>query len=104
MTEAGPDEERYVAISELRRLGVSESEIIRLVSSYPLERIQRQLRWLALRKVWKAAAFIVAAIIGDYDPPAAMYEEAALNSPESAAPSSNSPSSGQIPKESTDEN
>lgn len=87
-----PNERRTIAIEQLRRLGVSERKIRQLIDSYPLERIERQLRWLPKRSFWKASAFIVSAVLQDYDPPAALYEEAALNSDITATDSSNSPS------------
>ncbi len=64
----------------LLKLGVSRSQIMELVERCPLERIERQLKWLPLRKPRKPSSLIVSAIKEDYEEPAAALEQAAASS------------------------
>ncbi len=62
---------RLVPIAiELQQLGVSQSGVRELLSQYPPEIIERQLRYLPYRKKPKRpSAFIVDAIRNNYSPP-----------------------------------
>lgn len=64
----------------LLKLGVSRSQIMELVERYSLERIEKQLQWLPLRRPRKPSSLIVSAIKENYEAPAAALEQAAENS------------------------
>jgi hypothetical protein len=59
--------------AELRTLGVSHAGVVDLLTNYSLEVIERQLRYLPLRKAKRKSAFIVQAIRHDYSPPNELY-------------------------------
>jgi hypothetical protein len=65
---------------ELLKLGVSRSQIMELVERYSLERIERQLQWLPLRRARKPSSLIVSAIKEDYELPSAALEQQPENS------------------------
>lgn len=54
---------------ELQKLGVSRAGCIELLSSYPLEDIERQLQYLPYRKAKRPEAFIIEAVRNGYSPP-----------------------------------
>jgi hypothetical protein len=54
---------------KLRAYGLSSEEARFLVATYPLERIERQLSWMGMRRALHPARFLRAAIVGDYEPP-----------------------------------
>ena len=55
---------------QLIRLGVPRDEVQRLVNAYPLESIFEQIEWLPLRGAKSPVRYLIAAIEGDYEPPA----------------------------------
>lgn len=56
--------------------GVSEDQVSRILFSYPPDLIEAQLEWLPHRKAKKKASMLVASIERNYEPPAALYEQA----------------------------
>lgn len=64
-----PDDRSVAAAAELMRLGVSRVMIVDLLVQYPIERIERQLKFLPMRKCRRPEAFIVEAIRNDYSAP-----------------------------------
>jgi hypothetical protein len=50
--------------------GVSDKVLVDLLVAYPLDLIERQLRYLPYRKAKKPVSLLVAAIQNDYEPPA----------------------------------
>jgi len=64
----------------LLKLGVGRAQILELVETYPLERIEQQLAWLPLRRARKPSSLIVASIKQNYELPAAALEQTAADS------------------------
>jgi hypothetical protein len=56
----------------LLKIGLTPEQADRLLTSYPHERIRRQLEWLPLRGAKNRASFLIAAITHDYGPPQSM--------------------------------
>lgn len=72
MTET--DGARAVRLAlELRKLGVSHTRTVELLSHYDHATIDEQLRWLPWRKCNRPAAFIIEAIRDNYSPPNEFY-------------------------------
>jgi len=63
------DDRSVAAAAQLMRLGVSRSGIVDLLAHHPIETIERQLRWLPLRKSRRPEALIIDAIRNDYSAP-----------------------------------
>lgn len=53
----------------LLNIGVASEQIEYLLSTFESERIEKQLQWLPFRHARHASAYLVAAIIGDYEAP-----------------------------------
>jgi hypothetical protein len=62
----------------LLALGVPKEEVDDLVAHHPVESILEQIAWLAYRDAKRPARFVVAAIRGNYEPPARVRLERAL--------------------------
>lgn len=57
------------AAAEMMRLGVSRLGIVDLLAHYPIETIERQLKYLPLRKAKRPEALLIDAIKNDYSAP-----------------------------------
>lgn len=68
-----PEDAVDEATAQVRRrllsLGVSKEQVVFLIDTFDVERIQNQLDWLPYRNARKPAHFIVAAIEDDYEEP-----------------------------------
>lgn len=68
-----PDEaaltEKEELILELVHVGVGLRKAHSLVDQFPAERIQKQLRWLPMRRARREAPLLISAIEKDYGPP-----------------------------------
>ncbi len=53
----------------LQAFGIPPGEIDDLLSRFPMERIERQIRWMGFRKARRPRSFLRAAIENDYAPP-----------------------------------
>lgn len=72
MTET--DGERAVRLAvELRRLGVSHTRTVELLSHFDHADIEQQLIYLPFRSCRRPSAFIIEAIRGNYSPPNEFY-------------------------------
>jgi hypothetical protein len=60
-------------LKELRRrlqsAGIAPDQVEYLLTTFDLERIEKQLQWLPFRQARNPSAYLVAAIIGDYEEP-----------------------------------
>lgn len=63
------DDRSVAAAAALMRLGVSRAGIVDLLAHHPIETIERQLRWLPLRKARRPEALVIDAIRFDYSSP-----------------------------------
>ncbi len=67
-------DDRAVQIAlQLKKLNVSQAGIVDLLSSYPYDVIERQLKFLPYRKAKRKEAFIIDAIRNNYSPPKEFY-------------------------------
>lgn len=67
-----PEEEAHLHLKgQLLAVGLTREEADVLLDTYPPDHIQRQLDWLPLRHARNPAAYLLAAIEGDYEPPLA---------------------------------
>lgn len=67
--EEADDTLQWQARKSLENHGVSRFDADRLLTSFSLDSIERQIEWLPLRKAKNPARLLVAAIENDYDPP-----------------------------------
>ena len=74
-SEGSPEGE---AFRRLLGVGVAREEATRLLASFPLEEIARQLDWLPYRQARVPARFLVAAIENAYDPPPGLEHPVAV--------------------------
>ena len=69
-----PDEvglsERDQLVLDLVEVGIGVRKAENLVSHFPKEQIQKQLRWLPFRAARRPASLLISAIEHDYDSPA----------------------------------
>lgn len=62
--------DRMVRIARcLMERGVSGSQVKRLLASYDLDRIERQIAWLDARRAKRKSSLLIAAIDQDYEEP-----------------------------------
>ncbi len=68
-----PDQTEDPAIKVLRRrlqnAGVAPDQVEHLLNNFDIARIEKQLKWLPLRHARNPSAYLVAAIVGDYEEP-----------------------------------
>jgi len=65
-----PEARKWLALKRaLVEMGIAASRADELLSLYPHERIERQLRWLPRRQARSPVAYLLAAIEHDYAPP-----------------------------------
>lgn len=68
-----PDEapltEKEELILELVHIGIGLRKARSLVEEHSAERIEKQLKWLPLRRARRPAPLLITAIENDYDPP-----------------------------------
>jgi hypothetical protein len=68
---------------ELKKLGVSDTRIVELLSKHTQEEIRNQLDWLPYRRASRPEAFVIEAIRKGYGAPKEIY---ASRHPKSEAP------------------
>jgi hypothetical protein len=68
------NQERATEIAvKLKRLHVSDSIVIELLSNFDLDAIESQIDWLPFRKAKRPGAFLIQAIRNNYSPPKEEY-------------------------------
>ncbi len=82
--EARLTDEQRELLARLAPAHVSREQATETLAAYEPARIARQLDWLPLRRAKNPARFLLAAIAGDYEPPAGVRTRGASQPPSSA--------------------
>ena len=82
--EARLTDEQRAILARLTPAYVSREQATETLASFEPARIARQLDWLPLRRAKTPARFLLAAIAGDYEPPAGVRTRGASKAPTSA--------------------
>lgn len=82
--EARLTDEQRELLARLAPAYVSREQATETLATFESARIARQLDWLPLRRAKNPARFLLAAIAGDYDPPAGVRTRGASRTPSSA--------------------
>lgn len=93
-TEAHLTPEQKELLAQMRQQGIERAQAIDLLAQYEPEHIARQLAWLPFRHANSPARFLLAAIVGDYEEPAALRLRPPRPQSEIATPEPEEPREG----------